>query len=106
MKLFVVSKISSKKIDLKVKVPTRSAFSRLIKGDHFKVGNELFSVGEVQAEKDINNTTAGALIGGTLGLFGGAPGVFIGGVIGGLVGKDSDDKEERQVAAFNGSRVL
>ena len=103
MKLYVFDPITNEKIHLKQNAKTRDELAENIGAYSFKVNEIVFSVNDVLAEPSDN--TAGAMAaGGVIGAAGGVPGVIIGGAIGFLLGKGSDDDDKINAEAFNRSR--
>lgn len=105
MKLFVHDKVNRTKIYLGVIAPTRAELSRLIGSTWFSMNGFQYHVHEVVAESDDNNTTAGAIVGGLIGLLAGPAGVIIGGLLGGALGNESDKSEIAKISRFNNSTI-
>lgn len=103
MRLFVYNKYNQK-IYLDLAAPTRAHLAAALGGEFFYIGQDFFSVNQVYAEVDNNDTISGAVLGGLVGLLGGPIGLLIGGVAGGLVGKNREDEETIKVKRFNSSR--
>lgn len=102
MRLYVCNN-NNQKVYLNITAPTRHALANMIGGYDFFLGNNLYSVYNVRAEKNSNGTAAGAVVGGTVGALGGPLGIFIGGMIGGLIGNTTDEEENRKINRFNRS---
>ena len=100
MRLYVVDNFD-RKIYLKSSAKTRHELAREF-GSVFTVNGMACSAQNVVAEKS-DIAALGMVVGGALGLFGGVPGVLLGGALGGLVGHDTDEKERKAVDAFNAS---
>jgi len=103
MRLYVKDKFG-KKIPLDISARTRRELANKI-GKSFFIGNNRYYVNNVYAEPDNNDTAAGTIIGGLIGLLGGGIGVLIGGVAGGLIGGIRDNDERDNVSRFNRSRI-
>ena len=103
MKLFVVNQ-NNQKVYLNLIAPTRQSLAAQIGGRKFLLGQSVYSVTDVCAENDTNDTATGAVVGGVIGVLGGPVGVLIGGLLGGLLGNSSDDQETSSVNNFNRSR--
>ena len=103
MRLYVEDEYGNK-IPLDISARTRRELANKI-GRTFYIGNKRYSVNNVYAEPDNNDTAAGAVIGGILGLLGGGLGVLIGGAAGGLIGGIRDNEEKDKVSQFNNSRL-
>jgi|SaaInl4_200m_RNA_FD_contig_31_1782029_length_816_multi_10_in_0_out_0_2 hypothetical protein len=102
MKLYVKDK-NHKKRYLKVVAPARSLLIFRLGGETFSIDGKSYHISEVKAEKSQENTALSAVIGGAVGLFGGMPGVLLGGFLGGLAGFDSDKKDSDRADQFNRS---
>lgn len=70
---------------------------------HFIIHGLSFSVNDVFAESDEGGLTAGAIIGGVIGLIAGPGGAIVGGTLGGLLGNSNDKDERNKVQRFNNS---
>lgn len=103
MKLFVISEEGVKEY-LSVITSNRAQLKSRI-GEYFTVKGEYYSIDDVHAEANEDNTTTAMAVGGALGLFGGIAGVLAGGIIGGLVGNSSKENDENAVKLFNESFV-
>jgi len=94
---------------LSLKANNRGSMRMLLHGDYFRVQcgtctqQDIYSVNDVIAQEDSNETATGALVGGLVGLLGGPLGVFIGGGIGAMIGNGSDTEERNRVKNFNES---
>ena len=102
MKLYVINS-QNQKVYLNLTAPTRRALINQIGGQNFFLGDNLYSVYDVRAENDSNNTATGAVVGGVVGVLGGPLGILIGGLLGGLIGNNSDDEENILISRFNNS---
>lgn len=105
MKLYVESKVTGKRYYLRKSAATRQELVRQIGRPDFRVGNETFSVKDVTAERNFDNTAIAMALGGVIGIVGGAVGVAAGTVIGGIVGNGVDKKETEEIESFNGSKI-
>lgn len=103
MQLFVKDK-NGKKIILDVTAPTRRELSFKI-GTEFYVGKQYYTINQVIAESNNNDTAGGAALGGLIGLLGGGVGVAVGGFFGGLIGNARDTEEQKKINQFNRSRL-
>lgn len=103
MKLFVYNQYNQK-VYLNLSASTRQGLANKIGSRTFYLGENRYTVNEVWAEKDSNNTATGAVVGGLVGALGGPIGILAGGLLGGLFGNDSDEKEAANVKKFNQSR--
>lgn len=101
MKLYINTPNGKTRIN--VVAPTRAALAQRIGSRYFQVGNRYYNVQDVYAEKDAEQTAAGAILGGLLGLIAGPAGVIGGGVLGGLIGNEADVKEKQKIDTFNRS---
>lgn len=102
MKLFVTNP-NNQKVYLNLIASTRGELQNLIGGHLFNLGNFTYNINQVYAEKDVNKTTAGLIVGGSIGALGGPVGILIGGALGGIIGNTSDDIETGKVKTFNNS---
>ncbi len=102
MKLYAINS-NSQKIYLNLTAFSRSELQARIGGSRFSLGEDVFDVQNVYAEKDSNRTTTGAVVGGAVGTLGGPFGILIGGLLGGLIGNGSDKEEDAIVERFNKS---
>jgi uncharacterized protein YcfJ len=83
---------------------TRNDLRRLFNGEWFNINDgHSYEVNEVYAEKEINNTALGSIIGGIVGLILGPEGLIIGAGLGGVIGNSSDKNEQRKIDVFNNS---
>lgn len=103
MKLFVTDN-RHQKVYLNLIARTRQELASKIGSRNFFLANKMYSVSQVVAEKDSNNTATGAVVGGLVGAFGGPVGILVGGFLGGLLGNSTDDDEALLVNTFNSSR--
>lgn len=103
MKLYVINQ-NNQKVYLNLTAATRQGLATQIGGRNFYLGDNLYSVNQVWAENDSNNTATGAVVGGVVGALGGPVGILIGGLLGGLFGNGSDEQETAQVRRFNQSK--
>jgi len=103
LKLYVLDKNSNGKVFLRTAAPNRQALAQKLGANVFKANGITYYVSDVIAEKGSDNTALGMLVGGVIGVLGGGPGVAAGGVIGALLGKEQDKKEEAEVDQFNRS---
>lgn len=95
------------KIYIKVSGVSRKELAEKI-GDTFKIDEKEYSVNDVKAEVSNNSTAASVVIGSAIGsIMGpiGIAGIVLGGLIGGFLGKNSDDKEKEIVNNFNSSKL-
>lgn len=90
---------------LNVTASTRAMLANIIGSNWFIVEGITYDVNSVYAEGNDNNTAAGAILGGVIGLLGGPIGVLGGGILGGLIGNGSDSEDYQKVNLFNNSRV-
>ena len=102
MKLYVYNK-NSQKVYIKKNALTKRELKDMIGSNHFSINRNRYIINDVQAEVDGESTTPSMLIGGAIGLLGGIPGVIIGSIAGGLLGKNTDEKENQLVDNFNKS---
>lgn len=102
MKLYVIDK-NNQKVYLNLTANSRKNLARQIGGMNFYLGNTLYSVKNVYAENDSNNSAAGAVIGGVVGALAGPLGILVGGLLGGVIGNGSDEQETSLVTNFNRS---
>ena len=106
MKLYVRKPGSpNTKIYINSNAITRAQLAHQIGNHYFRIGIHSFSVNDVIAESESNNTAVAATIGGVVGTIGGPIGMVIGGVLGGLIGNVSDNQETSKVNAFNFSHA-
>jgi hypothetical protein len=105
MKLFVRNPGTRQKNYLNISASSRNELANLIGNAWFNFNGNQYHVHQVIAEPDNNNTAAGALIGGVIGLLGGPFGILIGGALGGALGNEGDKTEAEKVNHFNHSRV-
>jgi hypothetical protein len=103
MKLYVVNPNTKKKVYLNLIASTRHGLANQIDGENFYLGDNLYSVSDVCAEYESNNTATGVVVGGAVGALYGPVGIIIGGLLGGLIGNSSDVKEIVRVRRFNNS---
>lgn len=103
MRLYVFDR-KNNKVYLNLVVSTRQNLARQIGSRYFYLGNTRYSVNDVFAEIENDNTAPGALIGGALGLLGGPIGVAVGLALGGILGNSTNDDETLKVKRFNTSR--
>ncbi|MFC3151805.1 hypothetical protein ACFOEK_12265 [Litoribrevibacter euphylliae] len=100
MKLYVTD-IEGRKHYLKTIAKSRGELYRQLGGSNFQVGGVIYNINQVKAEKDTDQTSLGAVIGGAVGAFAGIPGFLAGAAIGGALGYQDDKKEIEQVNLFN-----
>lgn len=104
MKLFINSKSTEQKIYLNLSANVRNDLRIRFGGDYFTIGDGfIYTVHEVFAEGESNNTAGGAVIGGLLGVLGGPLGLLVGAGLGGMIGNSSDQDENKRVNTFNNS---
>lgn len=104
MKLYLWSKANNQKVFLSISAKVRDDLRRALGGDWFNINDGYsYSVNEVFAERDVSNTTVGAVMGGIVGALGGPIGIAIGAGLGGIIGNSSDEEEQRKVNTFNSS---
>lgn len=103
MKIYIEDKETKEKIYLNVKANTRSELAKQLGSKRFKAKNKMYYVNQVRAERGSDNTSAGMILGGVLGLFGGPVGMAVGGALGTILGKEQDQKELKEVEEFNRS---
>ncbi len=103
MKLYVIDD-SNNKIYLNLSASNRSELRSTIGSEKFFLREKQFSVFDVKAENEMNNSLTGAIVGGTVGALGGPVGILIGGLVGGVLGNTTDEKENARVNSFNNSR--
>jgi len=104
MKLYISNNISNQKIYLNMLASTREELAYLIGSPWFFMNGEQYHVHNVVAESESNNTVAGAIVGGLIGLVTGSAGILIGAAIGGALGSGGDKSEAEKVKYFNNSR--
>ena len=102
MKLYVLNPDTNEKHYLKHNAKTRDELAQNFESNYFKLGDAVFSINNVFAEPS-DNTAAAMAAGGVIGAAGGVPGVILGGAIGFLLGKGSDDNDKEDVEIFNRS---
>lgn len=105
MRLYVIDKTTGEKIHLQLVADSRQHLAAKIGATSFNVNNQRFHANEVFAETGTDQATVSALIGGVIGMLGGAPGVIAGSAIGALLGSNQAQKEKDAAALFNGSAV-
>jgi len=104
MKLFVISPTTKSKHYLNHQSKNRADLVNDLGSDKFEINSERYSINDVKAESSDN--TAGAMAaGGVIGVAGGVPGVVIGGILGALFGKASDNEDKEKAEAFNLSAI-
>ena len=102
MKLYVLNKASGEKVFLKQSATSRQELAQMLGSARFQIDNQVFSINEVKAESSEN--TAGAMAaGGVVGAVAGVPGVILGGLVGALLGKSSDEEDKSKAEKFNRS---
>ncbi len=106
MKLFVLNTATGQREFLNVVVASRQELANYIGSPWFNLNGNQYHVHQVIAIPEKNNSTAGAVIGGLIGLLGGPYGALAGGVIGGALGLEGDKSEDQKVNYFNQSSVL
>lgn len=104
MKLYIKDP-NGNRIYIRHIAPSRPVLAQKLGARDFSLQGRRYTVNDVIAENDGTKTTAGAVIGGILGLIFGPVGVIGGGAIGGLIGNTSDTNEENQANEFNKSRI-
>lgn len=105
MKLYIKNN-DGKRVYLNKVASTRRELVSVIGSENFKVKNARYSVRDVVAIRDSNDTYKGSLIGGAVGIFAGPAGVIAGGVVGGVLGKANDTRRKKNVVNFNESKYL
>ncbi len=104
MKLYVHSKLNGNKVYLNISANVRNDLRIRFRGDYFNIGDGMiYDVNEVFAESESNSTAGGAVIGGLVGVLGGPIGLLIGAGLGGLIGNNSDEDENKRANTFNNS---
>ena len=104
MKLYVHSKVNRSKVYLNLSASVRNDLRKRFNGDYLMIGDGYtYHVKEVFAESESNSTAGGAVIGGLVGVLGGPIGLLIGAGLGGLIGNNSDEEENRRINTFNQS---
>ena len=103
MKLYVNGKRG--RIFLNIHADNRRHLAALVGAPTFLLLGESYHVNQVIAENGNNDTTAGLVIGGIVGIVAGPLGILVGGAIGGLLGNNNDSKESSKVAYFNNSTL-
>jgi hypothetical protein len=96
---------NKKKIYLNKKAVNRKELQSLIGSSKLKLNEKTYELSEVFAEPD-NVAVTSVLAGGTIGLFGGALGVVIGSVAGGIIGTQLEKNEKDIADKFNQSMIL
>jgi len=104
MRLYVLDKSDGTKVRLKETANTRGELARLYGARRVQVGDSVYEVNDISAESS-DNAAAAMALGGVVGIYGGVPGVIIGGLIGALLGKSTDDEDKTKVELFNRSSV-
>lgn len=102
MKLFVVNPNTQSKHYLKHQSRNRNELVKELGSEIFSIGGTRYSVHDVQAESS-DNTASAMATGGVIGVAGGVPGVLIGGFLGALFGKASDNEDKAKADTFNRS---
>ena len=102
MKLYI-SDMNGKKRYLSVVAVTRNELAHKLGGAYFSIDGTTYHISPVYAERSNDNTPISTVIGGALGLFGGMPGVLVGGVLGALLGNEADKQESIAIESFNRS---
>lgn len=102
MKLYVCNRNNRKEyIDLVA--PTRRHLAAIIGNPKFFLDDISYTVNDVYAESDNNDTVSGVILGGLVGLLGGPVGLIIGGATGALIGNNREDDDQIRVSKFNRS---
>jgi uncharacterized protein YcfJ len=101
MKLFITDKTTQNKVYLNRIAPTKNELANLIGSPVFIISDKTYTVNDVKAESDINNTLAGFVTGSLIGILGGPYGIAAGALIGGYLGNQTDRTEESKVNRFN-----
>ena len=104
MRLYVIDKSNGNKVHLKQTARTRAELAQIYGSSRVKIGDDEYDLNEICAEAS-ENTAAAMALGGVVGIYGGVPGVILGGLIGALLGKSSDDEDKQKVELFNRSGV-
>ena len=102
MKLYVIDR-HGEKVGLDITANSRRDLAIVIGSKRFTVDGTYYTVDDVYAESNNNDTAGGAVLGGLLGLLGGGVGLVIGGVVGGLIGSSRDQEEMKKIQHFNNS---
>ena len=77
MRLFVIDPETGNKIHLQVAAKSRHELALVIGGRVFNVNGKRFFVDDVSAEIGADTAAVSALVGGFIGVLGGAPGVML-----------------------------
>ncbi|QQA74574.1 hypothetical protein [Pectobacterium parmentieri] len=102
MKLYIED-INGNKRYINLVATSRSELAQKLGGEYFSIDDFTYHVSQVNAEKSSDNKSFSTIVGGTLGLAGGVPGILIGGALGAILGSEADKKELNEVASFNRS---
>lgn len=104
MKLFVHGP-GNQKVYLSVTALSREQLMHQLGSKRFQVMGNIYNINQVFAEVSDDNISAGALVGGLIGILGGGAGILLGSAVGGLIGNESDNIEKERVLLFNSSKV-
>ncbi|MCJ8304739.1 hypothetical protein [Shewanella sp.] len=104
MKLYVVNQSTQEKTYLKQNAASRRNLVEQLGSERFQIDQQVFSVNDVKAESN-DNTASAMAAGGVIGIVGGVPGVIIGGLLGALFGKSTDDEDKEKSDKFNRSQL-
>ncbi|WP_272533973.1 hypothetical protein [Providencia sp. PROV212] len=96
---------TGRKIYIDKVAATRKELESILGSKEFFIDNKKYFVSQVKAMKSHDGTSTGMILGGFVGLFGGIAGVLASSLIGGILGKKNDIKEEEKVNIFNGSKL-
>ena len=104
MRLYVKDKKTKQNIFIDDIANTRKEISQKIGSTKIRINNQDYYVSDINAMPDdsIGITTG---LGGVIGLLGGIPGLIAGGIIGGLLARNSDLTDKAKAIYFNKSKV-